>query len=105
MTLLKIKKKYGLIQEEIIDEKNKQRLSYENLQKKFILIEKLNDIQYQKDILELQKQNQKRKCLLKSQFLNHFYSTYCTVNMIELTNTRQSKFELVVDYINRWRTL
>ncbi|MDO8031074.1 hypothetical protein [Candidatus Phytoplasma australasiaticum] len=67
LTLLKIKKKYGLIQEEIIDEKNKQRLSYENLQKKFILIEKLNDIQYQKDILELQKQNQKRKCLLKMQ--------------------------------------
>ena len=42
---------------------------------------------------------------LESQFLNRFYSTRRTVSMMELTNTRQSKDESVVDYINRWRTL
>ncbi|MDO8064161.1 hypothetical protein [Candidatus Phytoplasma bonamiae] len=67
LTLLKIKKKYGIIQEEVIDEQHKQKLSYEHLQKNFILIEKLNDIQYQKDILLLQKQTQERKFLLKMQ--------------------------------------
>ncbi|TYK22415.1 ty3-gypsy retrotransposon protein [Cucumis melo var. makuwa] len=42
---------------------------------------------------------------LEKEFLNHLYSTICTVNMMKLTNTRQQKGELVIDYINRWRTL
>ncbi|MDO8060189.1 hypothetical protein [Candidatus Phytoplasma citri] len=67
LILLKIKKKYDIIKEEVIDEQYKQKLSYEHLRKNFILIEKLNDIQYQKDILLLQNQIQERKFLLKMQ--------------------------------------
>ncbi|KAL0461131.1 UNVERIFIED_CONTAM: hypothetical protein Slati_0000700 [Sesamum latifolium] len=42
---------------------------------------------------------------MEREFLNHFYSTRCTVSMIKLTNARQWKDEAVVDYINRWRSL
>ncbi|XP_009777919.2 uncharacterized protein [Nicotiana sylvestris] len=38
---------------------------------------------------------------LEKEFLNRFYSNRRTVSMIELTGTKQSKDELVVDYINR----
>nr|XP_009767564.1 PREDICTED: uncharacterized protein LOC104218703 [Nicotiana sylvestris] len=40
---------------------------------------------------------------LEQEFLNRFYSTRCTVSMVELTNTRQRKDEPVIDFINRWR--
>jgi len=39
------------------------------------------------------------------EFLNIFYCTQCIVSMIELTNTKQWKDELVLDYINRWSAL
>ena len=39
---------------------------------------------------------------LEKQFLNRFHSTRRAVSMMELTNTKQGKDELVVDYINRW---
>ena len=42
---------------------------------------------------------------LERDFLNRFYSTRRIVSMMELTNTRQQKGELVIDYINRWRAL
>ncbi|KAM1063519.1 hypothetical protein ACFX2A_028267 [Malus domestica] len=42
---------------------------------------------------------------LEREFLNRFYSTHCTVSMLELTSTKQWKDEPVIDYINRWRTL
>ncbi|KAA0056121.1 ty3-gypsy retrotransposon protein [Cucumis melo var. makuwa] len=42
---------------------------------------------------------------LERDFLNRFYSTRHIVSMMELTNTRQQKGELVIDYINRWRAL
>ncbi|KAM2040999.1 hypothetical protein ACFX16_034858 [Malus domestica] len=42
---------------------------------------------------------------LEKEFLNRFYSTCCTVSMLELTNTKQWRDEPVVDYINRWRNL
>ncbi|PHT28850.1 hypothetical protein CQW23_31528 [Capsicum baccatum] len=42
---------------------------------------------------------------LESQFLNLFYSTRRMVSMMELTNTRQSKDEPVLYYINPWRIL
>ncbi|KAM1544021.1 hypothetical protein ACFX1Z_013626 [Malus domestica] len=42
---------------------------------------------------------------LEREFLNRFYSTRRTVSMLELTSTKQWKDELVIDYINRWRTL
>ncbi|KAM1635208.1 hypothetical protein ACFXTN_012058 [Malus domestica] len=42
---------------------------------------------------------------LEREFLNRFYSTRCTVSMLELTSTKQWKDEPVIDYINRWRTL
>ncbi|KAM1597923.1 hypothetical protein PS2_032779 [Malus domestica] len=42
---------------------------------------------------------------LKREFLNRFYSTRRTVSMLELTSTKQWKYEPVIDYINRWRTL
>jgi hypothetical protein len=42
---------------------------------------------------------------LEREFLNRFYSTRRVVSMIELTNTRQWKEELVIDYIHRWRNL
>jgi hypothetical protein len=42
---------------------------------------------------------------LKCEFLKCFYSFSCVVNMIELTNARQWKEELVIDYIHRWRNL
>jgi hypothetical protein len=42
---------------------------------------------------------------LEREFLNRFYSTCRVVSMIELTNTRQWKEELVIDYIHRWRNL
>ena len=37
--------------------------------------------------------------------LNRLYSTWCTVNMMEPTNSKQWKNELVVDYISCWRSL
>ncbi|TYK04314.1 ty3-gypsy retrotransposon protein [Cucumis melo var. makuwa] len=37
---------------------------------------------------------------LEKEFFNHFYSTKHIVNMLELTNTKQRKGELVIDYIN-----
>ena len=42
---------------------------------------------------------------LETEFLNRFYSTRCVVSMKELTNTKQRKGKLVIDYINRWRAL
>ncbi|TYK09559.1 ty3-gypsy retrotransposon protein [Cucumis melo var. makuwa] len=42
---------------------------------------------------------------LENRFLSHFYSIRCTVSMMELTNTKQQKGELVIDYINRKRAL
>ncbi|KAK4400813.1 hypothetical protein Sango_1187400 [Sesamum angolense] len=42
---------------------------------------------------------------LEQEFLNRFYNTRRTINMIELTNYRQWKEEPVIDYINRWRNL
>ncbi|XP_070039293.1 uncharacterized protein [Nicotiana tomentosiformis] len=40
---------------------------------------------------------------LEQEFLNRFYSTRCTMSMIELTNTRQRKGKPVIDFINHWR--
>ena len=42
---------------------------------------------------------------LQREFLDRFYSTRCTVSMMELTDTKQWENELMVDYINRWRSL
>jgi hypothetical protein len=42
---------------------------------------------------------------LEREFLNRFYSTRRVVSIIKLTNTRQWKEELVIDYIHRWRNL
>ena len=42
---------------------------------------------------------------MEREFLNHFYSTRCTVSMIELTNSNQLKEKPVIDYIQRWRNL
>ncbi|KAL0310240.1 UNVERIFIED_CONTAM: hypothetical protein Scaly_2946900 [Sesamum calycinum] len=42
---------------------------------------------------------------LEQEFLNRFYSTRRTVNMVELTTSRQWKEEPVIDDINRWRNL
>ena len=42
---------------------------------------------------------------MEREFLNRYHSTRRTVSMMELTNLRQWKDELVVDYINRWRSL
>ncbi|RVW32940.1 hypothetical protein CK203_112641 [Vitis vinifera] len=41
---------------------------------------------------------------MECEFLNRFYSTRRTVSMMELTNTKQWKDELIVDYIH-WRSL
>ncbi|KAK3018206.1 hypothetical protein RJ639_002899 [Escallonia herrerae] len=42
---------------------------------------------------------------MEREFQNRFYNTRGSVSMIELTNTKQGKEELVVDYINKWRAL
>ncbi|KAA0049816.1 retrotransposon protein putative ty3-gypsy sub-class [Cucumis melo var. makuwa] len=42
---------------------------------------------------------------LEKEFLSHFYSTRCTVSMMELTNMKQRKGEPVTDYINRLKAL
>ncbi|OMO58134.1 Retrotransposon gag protein [Corchorus capsularis] len=42
---------------------------------------------------------------LEREFLNRFFSTRRTISMTELTNTRQRKDEVVIDYINSWRAL
>ncbi|KAL0308922.1 UNVERIFIED_CONTAM: hypothetical protein Sradi_5834500 [Sesamum radiatum] len=42
---------------------------------------------------------------LEQEYLNRFYNTRRTVSMVELTNSRQWKEELVIHYINRWRNL
>ncbi|KAA0046413.1 retrotransposon gag protein [Cucumis melo var. makuwa] len=42
---------------------------------------------------------------LEKEFLNRFYSTRCTVSMMELTTTKQRKGDSIIDYINRWRAL
>ncbi|KAI5353942.1 hypothetical protein L3X38_006836 [Prunus dulcis] len=42
---------------------------------------------------------------MKREFLNRFYSTRRSINMLELTSTKQRKDEPVVDYINHWRSL
>jgi len=38
---------------------------------------------------------------MEQEFLNRFYSTQCTVNMTKLKNTKQWKYEPVLNYINR----
>ena len=38
---------------------------------------------------------------MEREFLNHYHSTRRTMSMMELTNMRQLKDELVFDYINR----
>ena len=42
---------------------------------------------------------------LEQEFLNRFYSTRRVVSTMELTKPRQGEYELVVDFINRWRSL
>nr|CAN66878.1 hypothetical protein VITISV_028689 [Vitis vinifera] len=42
---------------------------------------------------------------MEREFLNRFYSTQQTVNIMEHTNTKQWKDESVVDSINRWHSL
>ena len=42
---------------------------------------------------------------LDQDFLNCFYRTRHVVNMMELTKDRQGEDELVVDFINNWRSL
>ncbi|KAK9677082.1 hypothetical protein RND81_11G120500 [Saponaria officinalis] len=42
---------------------------------------------------------------MEQEFLNRFYSTRRVVRMTKLTNTKQWKYEAVIDYINRWRSL
>ena len=42
---------------------------------------------------------------MEREFLNCFYSTRRTISMIELTNSKKWKEELVIDYIQRWRNL
>ena len=42
---------------------------------------------------------------LEWEFLNHFYSTRHSVSMLELTNSKQWKEELVIGYIQQWRNL
>ena len=42
---------------------------------------------------------------MEREFLNSFYRTRQTVSMMELTNTKQWKDKLVVDYINHWHSL
>ena len=42
---------------------------------------------------------------MERKFLNRFYSTRCTVSMIEFTNSKQWKEEPVINYIQRWRNL
>ena len=42
---------------------------------------------------------------MEREFLNCYHSTLRTVSMMELTNMRQWKDELVVEYINCWHSL
>ena len=42
---------------------------------------------------------------MEREFLNRFYSTQCIVSMMELTNLKQWKEKLVINYIQRWRNL
>ncbi|KAK9665618.1 hypothetical protein RND81_14G124000 [Saponaria officinalis] len=42
---------------------------------------------------------------MEKEFLNRFYSTRRVVSLTELTNTKHWKDEVVIDYINRWRSL
>jgi len=42
---------------------------------------------------------------MEQELLNQFYSTQHTFNMTRLTNTKQLKDELVLDYINYWHVL
>ncbi|XP_070022386.1 uncharacterized protein [Nicotiana sylvestris] len=42
---------------------------------------------------------------LEQEFLNRLYSVRHIVSMIKLTNTHQGKYEPVIDFINRWRSL
>ena len=42
---------------------------------------------------------------LEQQLLNHFYNTRRVISMLELTKARQGEHELVVDFINRQRSL
>ena len=42
---------------------------------------------------------------MEREFLNRFYSTQCIVSMMELTNSKQWKEKLVINYIQRWRNL
>ncbi|GAA0159368.1 hypothetical protein LIER_16159 [Lithospermum erythrorhizon] len=39
---------------------------------------------------------------LEGEFLNRFFSTKCTVSMIELANAKRRQEEPVIDFINRW---
>ena len=47
--------------------------------------------------MDLEPESIDRLGQLENQFLNRFFSTHRTVSMIELTNTKQGKDELVVD--------
>ncbi|KAM2622768.1 hypothetical protein TB2_027357 [Malus domestica] len=42
---------------------------------------------------------------LEREFFNYFYNIRRTINMLELTSTKQWKDEFIIDYINRWRSL
>jgi len=42
---------------------------------------------------------------MDQEFLNRFYGTQGTISMTEVTNTKQWKGELILNYINHWRSL
>lgn len=42
---------------------------------------------------------------MEREFLNRFFSTGCTIGMMELTNRKQWRDERVVNYISYWRAL
>ena len=72
---------------------------YDLLIKKFVCSLKENTFDW---YMDLEPESIDRQEQLENKFLNHFYKTRRTVSMMELTNTKQGKDELVVDYINRW---
>ncbi|KAL0430983.1 UNVERIFIED_CONTAM: hypothetical protein Sradi_0724300 [Sesamum radiatum] len=46
-----------------------------------------------------------RREQLEQEFHNRFYNTRRAVLMVELTNSRQSKDEPIINYIDKWRNL
>ena len=42
---------------------------------------------------------------MEQDFLNKFFSIQHTLSMTELANTKQWKYEPMLDYINRWHVL